>query len=586
MKAKNTKQVEAYHAWSYQGIVKLPLLNGFIFNHGTESKHNDRTAQHRNDCKKQSYDYEVLYEEQDRVFGDKVISKSYDTDYVQKVAERLNNTVLKNSAQKAVLLHNWLETLNYLKLNGRQQGDLNALRAAKLSETECIFVPETVSLDQLLEARDYVNTHWYFVTASLRVSTKPYKDKTAKEKNMAAKPIPRAFHRQLIEILKAGKTSAHLLKYKAARIQGIELAYLISCLSELKNLEKIRVIITADDIEKHKETYEALQLNKKFELIECDSDEAMVEEYKMNTVDIKPDLDIMNPPYDGSLHLDILETVLKIRQPNSTVVSVQPCDWLENPLTGFKDGEYKKFFNNTLLSLTNLQVVDSMTAQKVFNIGTDVDLGIYTYLPNSPKFDVESVRLPIANRVFNKIIKKLETMRSLNDVLDEGAVDGWRVKLNELRPQSGGTNPEANGYSHKTWGIQLVSSTEDGIKECVFKDGYNEDGVYWTNVRSKNQFGKTDGAVFRHSIKTNDKQTALNIAESCNTDFYRNWIYLIKFNQHMPLRFLPYMENYDKVWTNEDFCKAFGLDKDESEFMCRKVDDYRTKDFINYITLD
>jgi hypothetical protein len=298
---------------------------------------------------------------------------------------------------------------------------------------------------------------------------------------------------------------------------------------------------------------------------------------------------LMNPPYDGSTHLKVLEKVLtNVRglNPEVELVSIQPCDWLENPLTELKGGEYKKFFTDTLLSLTDLQVVDMMSAQRVFKIGTDVDLGIYTYIPNKQKFDIDLIRDQIANNCFNKIVSKLETMKTLNDVLDEKTVEGWRVKLNELRPNNGGTNPNANGYSHKTCAIQLVNSTEDGIKECVFKDGYNDDGVYWTNVRSKNQFGKTDGAVFRHSIKTEDKQTALNIAESCNTNFYRNWIYLIKFNQHMPLRFLPYMEDYSKVWTDEDYCKFFDLTEEESEFMCRTVDDYRVKDFINYISLE
>ena len=314
---------------------------------------------------------------------------------------------------------------------------------------------------------------------------------------------------------------------------------------------------------------------------------------------MRPDKALMNPPYDGSLHLEILEATLntiKSLNQDAEIVSIQPCDWLENPLTTYKGGEYKKFFNSTLLALTNLQVIDMMTAQKAFNIGTDVDLGIYTYIPNKPKFNLDLIRTPIANRCFNKIINKLETMKTLNDVLDEKTVEGWRVKLNELRPNNGGTNPNANGYSHKTTTIQLVNSTESGIKECVFKDGFNDEGIYWTNVRSKNQFGKTDGAVFRHSIKTEDKQTALNIAESCNTEFYRNWIYLIKFNQHMPLRFLPYMGNelnpitglngYESIWTNEAYCKFFGLDKEETEFMSRKIDDYRVKDFINYTKLD
>ena len=50
--------------------------------------------------------------------------------------------------------------------------------------------------------------------------------------------------------------------------------------------------------------------------------------------------------------------------------------------------------------------------------------------------------------------------------------------------------------------------------------------------------------------------------------------------------YAPYMEDNSKAWTDEDYCKFFDLTKEESEFMCRKVDDYRVKDFINYINLD
>lgn len=312
------------------------------------------------------------------------------------------------------------------------------------------------------------------------------------------------------------------------------------------------------------------------------------------------DKGLMNPPFDGSLHLDILNTTLttvKRLNPNCELVSVQPCDWLENPLTVYKDGKYKKYFKeNNLTNLTGLKVINLMDAQRAFNIGTDVDLGIYTFKPNSLDFDLNNIRLTVANTAFTKIMTKLKTMSTLADKLDENAIDGWRVKLNELRPQSGGTNPNANGYSHKTWGIQLVSSIETGINECIFNNGYNEDGIYWTNVRSKNQFGKNDGATFRHSLKFEQKHIAINCAESCNVEFYRNWIYLIKFNQHMPLNFLPYMGDqlnpvtnlvgYNSIWTNEAYCKFFELTLEESKFMSRHIDDYRVKDFINYIDLE
>ena len=91
---------------------------------------------------------------------------------------------------------------------------------------------------------------------------------------------------------------------------------------------------------------------------------------------------------------------------------------------------------------------------------------------------------------------------------------------------------------------------------------------------------------FADSIKFNTIEEATNFYLSCNTKFYRRLVHLFKFDVNTPLRFLPYMEDYSKVWTDKDYCKFFGLTKEESEFMCKDIDDYRSKDFINYITLN
>ena len=71
---------------------------------------------------------------------------------------------------------------------------------------------------------------------------------------------------------------------------------------------------------------------------------------------------------------------------------------------------------------------------------------------------------------------------------------------------------------------------------------------------------------------------------------------MCRLNVAPRLELLPYMgdainpltnlKGYESAWTDEAFCKFFDLTKEESEFMCRKVDDYRVKDFINYINLD
>ena len=66
-------------------------------------------------------------------------------------------------------------------------------------------------------------------------------------------------------------------------------------------------------------------------------------------------------------------------------------------------------------------------------------------------------------------------------------------------------------------------------------------------------------------------------------------MYLLKLDMHTPLKFLPWMEDYSYQWSDEDFCKFFGklgMSKECQEWMCRDVDDYRIKDFINYIKFD
>ena len=560
MQKKDTKQIEAYHAWSYQGIIDLPhYFNGYVFNHGTESRANDRTAQHKNECNAQSYKYEVIYEANDRMSGSKVISKSHDAEYVQKVTERLNNTILKNTAQKAMLLNDWFKTFNYQSLNQKQQGDLNGLKATKISLTECIFVPSIVSRAQLFEARDYVNVHWYFNKKSLLVSAKPYKDKGLQEKKMAAKPIPRALHRRLIEALKAGKNFAQLLKYKVARIQGIELAYLISCLSELRNLKKIRVIITADDIKDHRETYAVLEEDPKFELVECDSDEAMVEEYKMNTLDIKPDLDIMNPPYDGNLHLDILETVVKIKQPNSTVVSIQPARWLEDPLANDKQGtDYTLYKDSIINKITKLQLIDATTACKVFKIMNSTDLAIYTFADKPAQIVINNQEV-----LTKKLLDKIKTMPNLKKRVEEKVVNGFRCEVKEMSSGTGGHNL-GNYGSSKIADVNIIWGP--------YTDGYSKDGKFFTDNRQKNQFTK---GYFAYSILFNTIECATNFYLSCNTKFYRRLVHLFKFDVHTPLRFLPYMgeainpltnlKGYESAWTDEAFCKFFNLTKEESE---------------------
>ena len=282
---------------------------------------------------------------------------------------------------------------------------------------------------------------------------------------------------------------------------------------------------------------------------------------------------LMNPPYDGSLHLEVLEATLKAAKETNTeceVASVQPARWLEDPLAEYKQGsDYKKYKQTLIDNISKLQLVDATTACKAFNIMNSTDLAIYTF--NTTRTEI---KITAQDNLINKLYSKISTMTTLHDKLDQNVVDGFRCEVKKLTSGTGGHN--LGDYdSSKVADVNIVWGP--------YTDGYTKDGNFFTAGRQKNQFTKD---YFANSIKFNSLDLANNFYLSCNTNFYRRLIHLFKWDVNVPLRFLPYMEDYSKVWTDEDYCKFFDLTEEESEFMCRKVDDYRVKDFINYINLD
>ena len=180
----------------------------------------------------------------------------------------------------------------------------------------------------------------------------------------------------------------------------------------------------------------------------------------------------------------------------------------------------------------------------------------------------------------------------MNDIIETDKISGWRVEIHKLLPTATGAHG-GDSISAKTNAVKLVNL----YSNSVFNNGYDKAGNYWTeDGRAKNGSSKGIGARLPCSIKADTEIIANNIVESCRTNFYKNIIHMFKYDQNMPLRFLPYMgeainpltnlKGYESAWTDEAFCKFFDLTEEESEFMCRKVDDYRVKDFINYINLD
>lgn len=112
----------------------------------------------------------------------------------------------------------------------------------------------------------------------------------------------------------------------------------------------------------------------------------------------------MNPPYKGSLHLEILDQMLKVfMSENTEIVNLSPIPWLKDILAELKQGtEYKKY-KHILKYLADLGVIPILKANYLFGINAPGDLGIY-YFTNDGGFDVDNFRFGTPEK---KLVHKL-----------------------------------------------------------------------------------------------------------------------------------------------------------------------------------
>lgn len=147
-------------------------------------------------------------------------------------------------------------------------------------------------------------------------------------------------------------------------------------------------------------------------------DVKIIERKDVNILKTMKDLNIiMNPPYDGSLHLKILNNVIKTFS-EAKIVNLSPIRWLEDPLAEYKkNSDYKKF-ENIRKHIEDIEKLESFLTNKLFNISF-LDLGIYTITKNGgwknnlkKEFSINAQKLLAA-----------AAEKSIKDVATE---EGWR----------------------------------------------------------------------------------------------------------------------------------------------------------------
>lgn len=232
--------------------------------------------------------------------------------------------------------------------------------------------------------------------------------------------------------------------------------------------------------------------------------------------DMKFDRAIMNPPYDGNLHLKILENVIPCAK---RVINISPIRWLKEKMGYLKpNSDFEKF----PFVLDKIKKITEIDGVKAFNINWS-ELGIYV-IDDSLKKEFEPKQWNKVPLFVENLYTKINKKDSLNFYMSENSNKKFFVRFPTTYNPSGG-NPQKN----------LLGTDEK--KQLSFSE--KNQHVRFFNFNSKNE--------------------AINFYRSLFTKFYRFINLMFHSSTATPVSKLPYLKDYTEPWDDKRMCKYFGI---------------------------
>lgn len=231
---------------------------------------------------------------------------------------------------------------------------------------------------------------------------------------------------------------------------------------------------------------------------------------------------IMNPPYSRNLHLKILNEAICY---SDDIVNLSPIRWLQDPLAERKRNSDWKKFENIRYKIDSIHVIYSADAQRMFNAGMWMDLGVY-HLSKNGGFD--SKALWKHTWFVNKVINNVKD--SISDHLTQTGICDFQtpyIKVSELHGHQG----NKDFYDFVSPSVEVAKSTKVSCGH--------------------------------HTANFATEEESINFFNSLHTKFYRFINKCIKFDMNVPWECAPWLADYTHPWTDEMLYEYFNLTDEE-----------------------
>ena len=292
---------------------------------------------------------------------------------------------------------------------------------------------------------------------------------------------------------------------------------------------------------------------------------------------MKFDRIIQNPPYVRNLHLKILAEAIKhLKDEKSVCVNLSPSQYLQDPLAKIKkSSNYTRFKDSVSKYISAFELYKKQEMSKSFSIAVNTDLAIY-----------------VCNKVGGFVYDNVRKYRGFDPIC---IYDRCKAKVGN-----------SNLSEHI---VNYANRTSENFVSALMIGGHNYRDIPSTDCLRRGNYGpfcngKYNGKTIRE-IKESCKLSVwgnvdnwpvicfdtpdecVNFFNCTDTACYHLLSYAFTTDQHVPLRFLPWLgdainprtglKGYQSEWTNEDIMLYFGITPEEQKVIEETMKKYETK---------